>query len=242
MAQKMKRTESRNLDTASQMTTQELRDWYNKNKPLIQQYASKQENQSLLSLRDVTKNSVKPVTAFSKDSLRNYLKNIGSNEKNLRNLSRYLYYRCHAYYRLIMYNATMFCLDARSVIPSFDLVKGGDSKKMLKSYQDTLNILDKMNLQYEFLKMYTICFREDVAFGCAYYDDIGLFILPLDSDYCKISGTYSTGDFGFSMDMTYFRSRQNLLELWGEPLILCIGLMNQVMKNGSLCQMNMQYV
>lgn len=195
--------------------TAEMRDWYQKNKKNIENYAAAMEGAK--SLRDITKTSTKAVTAYSKDSLRTYLQNIGSNEKNLRNLSRYLYYRCHAYYRLIAYNANMFCLDARSVIPEYDMVVGVDTNAMLSSYQDTLNVLDKLNLQYEFLKAYTICFREDVFYGCAYYDEIGMFILPLDPDYCKISGIYNTGDFAFVMDMSYFRSRQTMLELWGEP-------------------------
>lgn len=42
------------------------------------------------------------------------------------------------------------------------MVAGVDTNAMLSSYQDTLNVLDKLNLQYEFLKAYTICFREDV--------------------------------------------------------------------------------
>lgn len=199
----------------TQKSAAEIRDWYEKNKRRLDNFEA--ADNALRSLRDVTKTSVKTVTAFSKDTLRSYLQNIGSNEKNLRNLSRYLYYRCHAYYRLVMYNANMFCLDARSVIPEYDLVKGGDATKMLKSYQETLDVLDRLNLQYEFLKMYAVAFREDVAYGCAYYDETGLFILPLDPDYCKISGAYSTGDFGFHMDMSYFRSRQTLLEMYGEP-------------------------
>ena len=99
--------------------TAEMRDWYQKNKKNIENYAAAMEGAK--SLRDITKTSTKAVTAYSKDSLRTYLQNIGSNEKNLRNLSRYLYYRCHAYYRLIAYNANMFCLDARSVIPEYDM-------------------------------------------------------------------------------------------------------------------------
>lgn len=217
MARKMKKNTTVEKESASQplATAAEMREWYEKHKRHIEGYAAAE--QAAKGLRDVAKTNTKAVTAFSKDSLRTYLQNIGSNERNLRNLSRYLYYRCHAYYRLVMYNANMFCLDARTVIPAYDLVKGGDAKKMLKSYQDTLSTLDKFNLQYEFLKLYAICFREDVAYGCAYYDETGLFILPLDSDYCKISGVYSTGDFAFSMDMSYFRSRQDLLEMWGEP-------------------------
>ena len=227
MAQRMKRRNSANnskvptatkLDPAptQQSSVAEIKDWYSKNKRNIENYAAAMEGAR--SLRDVTKTSTTTITAFNKDSLRTYLQNIGSNEKNLRNLSRYLYYRCHAYYRLIAYNANMFCLDARSVIPDYDLVNGPDDNAMLTSYQDTLNVLDKMHLQYEMLKAYMVCFREDVFYGCAYYDeDNGLFILPLDPDYCKISGAYNTGDYAFVMDMSYFRSRQTVLELWGEP-------------------------
>lgn len=219
MAQRNKKTE---VSTATppkannQKSSAEMREWYEKNKRHIENFASAE--QSLKSLRDVTKTATKLVTAFSKESLRNYLQNIGSNEKNLRNLSRYLFYRCHSYYRLVMYNATMFDLRCRTVIPHYDLIKVPDKKKTLKAYQETLCMLDEMNIQYEFLKMLAIAFREDVAYGCSYYTEgEGLFILPLDSDYMKIDGVYATGNFSASMDMTYFRSRQYELEAWGEP-------------------------
>lgn len=219
MAQRMKKTEVTTTAPSTekkQPTANEMREWYEKNKKHIENFAAAES--AAKSLRDVTKTATKTVTAFSKESLRNYLRNIGSNEKNLRNLSRYLFYRCHAYYRLIMYHATMFDLKCRTVIPQYDLVKVPDVQKTLKSYQETLVMLDEMNLQYEFLKMLAIAFREDVAYGCAYYTEgEGLFILPLDSDYMKIDGVYATGNFSASMDMTYFRSRAYELEAWGEP-------------------------
>lgn len=201
--------------TKKQPTATEMREWYEKNKKHVENYAAAE--QAAVPLRDITKTTTKTITAFSRDSLRIYLQNIGSNEKNLRNLSRYLYYRCHPYYRLINYNANMFCLNARSVIPQFDFVKGNDATKILKSYQDTLYVLDRLNLQYEMLKAYVTCFREDVFYGCVYYDETSMFIMPLDPDYCKINGVYYTGDFSFAVDMSYFRSRQTLLEYWGEP-------------------------
>ena len=201
--------------TTKQHTTEEIRKWYEKHKKHIENYASQEQAAKLL--RNVSKTSTKTITAFDKDTLRNYLRNIGSNEKNLRSLSRYLYYRSQAYYRLIMYNANMFCLDARSVIPAYDLTKNNNAKQMLKSYFDTLFTVDRLNLQYEMLKAYVTCFREDVFYGCVYYDETSMFILPLDPDYCKINGIYQTGDFSFAMDMSYFRSRQELLEYLGEP-------------------------
>lgn len=210
----MAQTKKNEVSTApSKKTANEIRQWSEEKK----EYFAAAE-QAARSLRDVTKTTTKAVTAFNKSTLRSYLQNIGANEKNLRNLSRYLFYRCHAYYRWVMYQSTMFDLNCRSVIPHFDLVKGGDANKMLKSYYNTLAVLDEMNVQYEFLRALTTAFREDVFFGCAYYTEgEGMYILPLDPDYCKISGAYSRSDYAFVMDMSYFRSRQYELETWGEP-------------------------
>lgn len=199
----------------SRPSAEEIRNWYEANNKSATNYASAEN--ALRRLRDVTKSGSKRISVFNKELLRGFLQNITANETNLRSLSRYLFYRCHSYYRLILYSATMFCLNARSVIPPYDLSKENNPKKILKSYNTTLHMLDKMNLQYEFLKAYVINFREDVFFGCCYFDDTGMFFLPLDPDYCKISGVYQSGDFSFDMDMTYFRSRQDILELWGEP-------------------------
>lgn len=203
-----------------QPTPAEMRDWYNENKSKIN---FEKADEALKNLRDVSKTAaMRTVSSFDKSSLRTYLQNISSNEKNLRNLSRYLYYRSQVYYRLIAYNANMFCLNARSVIPNYSLIEDNDTEATLKSYYETLVAVDKMNLQYEFLKAYMTCFREDVFYGVYYFepeseDSTSFFILPLDPDYCRIQGVYPTGDFAFAMDMSYFRSHQELLEYWGEP-------------------------
>ena len=44
-----------------------------------------------------------------------------------------------------------------------------------------------------------------------------MFVLPLDPDYMKIAGMFPDGSFAGAMDMSYFRSHQELLEYWGEP-------------------------
>lgn len=217
MAQETKREvpQSPSNTIENSPSAKQMQEWYQKNKRIIENYANAEE--AFKRLRDATKSSVKSIRTFSKDQLRNYFQNIGSNEQNLRNLSRYLAYRSQVYYRLLVYYATLFCLDARAVIPTYDLVKGVDANKMLKSYYETLKILDKMNLPYEISKANVIAWREDAFFGATYFDDSGFFILPLDPDYCKITGVYSTGDFAFSFNCSYFRSRQEILESWGEP-------------------------
>ena len=88
MAQKVKNSEVSTTPSINneQKTAQEIRDWYVKNQRHIENYAKAE--QAARSLRDVTKTATKTVTAFSKDSLRTYLQNIGANARNLRNLSR----------------------------------------------------------------------------------------------------------------------------------------------------------
>ena len=135
-------------------TSNEVRQWYDQNKPKFVNYAdTATANDAIKLLRDVTKTSTKPISAFNKDSLRTYLQNIGTNEKNLRNLSRYLYYRSPVYHRLIMYNANMFCLNARSVIPQYDITGNNDATSVLKNYNDTLTLLEKLNIPFVSEKM-----------------------------------------------------------------------------------------
>lgn len=197
-----------------QKTSAELRAWFDKHQKSIENF---ERSKNALQLLDPTKNYSKTASTFNKDTLRTYMKNPATQYKNLRNLSKYLYYRSQVYRRIINYNANMIDLNYRSVIPLIDVVKGGDKKKVLKTYYDTLNILEKMNLPLEFLKVYITCWREDVFFGCAYYDETGFFILPIDPDYCKITGIYPTGDLAFDMDMSYFSKKKEVLEMWGEP-------------------------
>ena len=204
-------TESLNLKNTKKHTASEMKEWYAKNTQNTQN-AFKQ-------LRDVTKTTRQTtLSSYSKDSVITYLQNISSNENNLRNLSRYLFYRSQVYFRLIMYNATMFDLNARAVIPPYDPTKTNNPNKILKLYYETLQWLERMNLQHEFLPVLINNFIEDVFYGCCWIDETGIFILPLMPETCKISGKYFTGDFSFSVDMSAYKKYEYLIEYLGEPL------------------------
>lgn len=207
--------------TSNRPSAAEMRDWYEKNKANLQKYA--EANDALLNLRDIAKNKkYKSIETISKEDLRTYLENPTNYETQLRNISRYLVTRSQIYYRLIKYNANMFCLNARSVIPPYFMTEDNDKDSILESYQATLDILDKMNLQYEFFKAYVTCFIEDVFYGVVYFDEksdqkTSMFFLPLPPEYCRIQGIWENGNFAFAMDMSYFKRNQELLEIWGEP-------------------------
>ena len=207
--------------TSNRPTATEIKSWYEKNKHSLEMYAEAKD--ALLNLREISKNKkYKSIETISKEELRSYLENPTNYETQLRNISRYLVTRSQIYYRLIKYNANMFRLDARSVIPPYSMTEDNDKEAILESYQSTLDILDKMNLQYEFLKAYVTCFIEDVFYGVVYFDEksdnkTSMFFLPLPPEYCRIQGLWDNGSFAYSMDMSYFKKNKELLEIWGEP-------------------------
>lgn len=203
--------------TPPKRTASQMRDSYQKIKEEQEKANFAKAEAGLQKLVDPTKNLTRSFTADTKKTLRDYLKRPTTYYKQLRGLSRYLYYRSQLYRRLIIYNASMINLEFRSIIPMIDMNKKTDMKKVVKSFYETARAVDKMNLPLEFYKAYLIAWRDDVFFGCAYHDDTGFFILPLDADFCKVTSIYPNGDLGFDMDMSYFSTRQEQLELWGEP-------------------------
>ena len=208
----------------TQLTAVEMNRWYEENKDKLNMFinntAKFADTQSAFKkLRDVAKNTRQTtLSSYSKDKVITYLKNVSNYEKELRNLSRYLFYRSQVYFRLVMYNATMFDLNARYVVPPYNMVKENDKDKMLKSYYETLKILDVMDLQHQMLPIFINNFIEDVFYGCCWIDETGMFILPIPAEYCKISGRYFTGDYSFSVDMSNYKKFEDVIEYLGEPL------------------------
>ena len=200
--------------TPKQPTANEMREWYEKNKSRLERYED--ATSAITSLRDIQKSSrYTSISNYSKEDVKSYIKNISSNEKNLRSLSRYLYYRSEIYYRLCKYYANQIDLTIRNIVPPFIISSENDVQSTLQKYQETVDIVDTLGLNYEFRKAASITLREDVFYGCAYYTEgQGMFVLPLDPDYMKIAGMFPDGSFAGAMDMSYFRSHQELLEGW----------------------------
>ena len=184
-----------------------------------QEFAKKKASDAFKQIRDVTKTTRQTtISSYNKENVIRYLQNINSYEKELRNLSRYLFYRCQPYFRLIMYNATMFDLNARYVIPSYDPTTENNKEEILKSYYETLKVLDQMDLQHQMLMPLINNFIEDVFFGCCWIDETGMFILKIPPEYCKISGQYFTGDYSFYVDMSNYKKYEDIIEFLGEPI------------------------
>lgn len=200
------------------MTAAEMQQWIRDHERQLKNYEA--ASNALKKLRDVAKGSVKRVTSLNKDRVIEYLQNPTRNEANLRNVSWYLMYRNMLYRRLIVYFSSLFCLDARSVIPPYDLINPMSDDQILKSYNDTLKMINHWNINGEFLKTNTTCFIQDISYNVAYYDETGLYFLPMPPEYCRIYAQYPTGDFSYAINMAYFNGTNNwLIEAWGEPFV-----------------------
>ena len=107
-------------NNTKQPTVAEMRDFYEKNKNRIAKFDGESVAKQL---RDIQKSKTyRTINNYNKETIRSYLQNISSNEKNLRGLSRYLFYRCEIYYRLVKYYAGQADLSIRSVVPQYDLI------------------------------------------------------------------------------------------------------------------------
>lgn len=200
-------------------TVAELRQWYKDNAEAIENYTKAKAR--LKGLIIPNKTPATPYATFDRDKLRLYMKNPHRNYKELIALSQYLYSRSHPYKRIIVYNASMIDVTYRTIVPVIDMTKKNqpDDAKIQKDYWTVCNIMNRSNMQAEIRKMNIIAWREDTAFGVWYSDPSGIFILPMPYDYCKVNGIYADGSLGFSVDMSYFDSRTELVDMYGDPFV-----------------------
>lgn len=200
-------------------TPQEIQQWYEDNRLKLRNYEA--ASNAIKALRDKDSAiATRRADVFDKKRLVTFLKNPSANEVNLRNLAWYLFYRSHIFQRIILYYATLVCLEARVVIPPYDLLGKNNDKQILKSYSNTLSVLTNWNIENEFFKVLVRCLTQDVFYGVAYYNKDSLYLLPMPENYCRITAQYPTGDWQYAFDMTYFNGTNEwLVEAWGEPFV-----------------------
>ena len=168
-----------------------------------------------LSLIDLTQNRSITYTTYSRDSLRTYLKNPASdnNQKNLRNLSNYLYTVSHVYRRLINFKAYQMQLKSWTVYPDIPLTEEPDVDSILQNYEKVTKYVRNMDMKSQVLKCMLQAWKNDVVYGFCYGDpekDGEFFIHLLDPDYCKISSQqYYRGVLNFAFDFSFFDSSTN---------------------------------
>jgi len=151
---------------------------------------------------------------YTKEDIIRFMQNPRKNQKQLREVSRYLYEASPNYKRLILYFACLPTFDY--IVEPYGLNTEKINKKTFKTqYQKTLELLEIMNLPHEFLKVLKIAFKEDVFYGYEHMSDDSYFIQPLDPDYCQIS-SIEDGVYNFAFDFSYFNKYPKKLKQYPE--------------------------
>lgn len=176
-----------------------------------------------IQLLDLTNPPTKSYTVYSKSSLRTYLKNplTDSNQKNLRQVSQFLYVLSAQYRRIVSYLSSQIDLTAYNVIPNVSMTEENDNEQLLQNYEKVLKWIERMNLAGQIFSMLVTAWREDGFFGYIYYDDNvdwdknNLVVIPLDGNYCRVSSTNYDGTLNMAFDFSFFDgSNKVYLDYW----------------------------
>lgn len=196
---------SRNSDTVKQRQIK-LEEQDRQRKQL--QYAAAL---SKLILSDINKTKNVTYTQYSKEKYRTYITNPTNNEKNLRDMSNFLYRVSMPYRRFINYlsDIPLFYWNLTPVID--DITGSANNDKILKNYYKILQTLENMSISYEMRKVLTTTIREGVFYGFIYEDKNSFFIHKLDPDYCKIVEV-EAGIYNFAFDFSFFDKNATYLE------------------------------
>ncbi|MEE1301717.1 MAG: hypothetical protein UHD64_02950 [Bacteroidales bacterium] len=200
--------------TVEQTKTELLK--FTENLDSMKQYAAAVDN--ILQLVDLTSSATKTWTVFSKDSLRTYLQNpySANSQTNLRNLAKFLYTLSFPLRRIINYFASLPDFSMYKVNLDFSLVEDNDEESLLQDYEDACRFIRKMNLEINMFKMLLIAWREGIVYFQPYQDDDGtMLLMPLDSQYCKISSVGYNNLLHVAYDFSYFNGSNSFyLEIW----------------------------
>lgn len=145
---------------------------------------------------------------FKIEEISRWLQNPAQFEKQIRQLSSYLYNISPHYRRLILYISLMPTY--AYVLDPLDLPENLNVDRFKKQYKKTLQDIEKMNLKHELIKVAKIAFKEDYYFGYVNECKDSFFLQKLDADHCRIS-SIEDGVFNFAFDFSIFDYDTDLL-------------------------------
>ena len=207
MAEKQNKTEEQTKTEALQFT---------ESLSNLKQYFA--EIDKALQLVDLANSATKTWQVFNKDSLRTYLQNpySANSQTNLRNLAKFLYTLSFPLRRIINYFASLPDFSAYKVNLDFSLIEDLDEEKMLQDYEEACKFIRKMNLEINLFKLLVLAWREGIVYFYPYVDDDGTTLLmPLDSQYCKVSSVGYNNLLHVAYDFSYFQGSNSFyLDIW----------------------------
>lgn len=154
--------------------------------------------------RDVTRNITKSFTQHTKTLIQQYLESPINNIDNIREASRFLTRVSMVYKKLILYYATM-PLYRYTIIPTMDLNEDIDIDNIMPNYQKILKTFHHFKMEKECFNIVSCIIRDGQFTGFMYEsDDDGMFLMPLDVQYCRVYGKTGSGEWITYFNAAYF--------------------------------------
>lgn len=163
-----------------------------------------------LVLRDLNGSGLsQSFSLYTKDQIAEYLKNPAVNEKNIRNSIIYIYGNSSHFRRLIQYFTSLS--DLSYVVAPYKIDTSiAKSQTIRKNYYKALNLISSFNIRNQFVKILTVCLREDVYYGTMWVTQDSIIIQQLPSDYCSIA-IIEDNVLNVSFDFSYFDTNSGYL-------------------------------
>ena len=154
---------------------------------------------------------------YTKEKIVQMLDNPQKNEKEIRELSGFIYLVSSHYRRLVDYYSTILLYNY-TVVPTKIPLDKPKKNEYKKAFYHVINQCDKYHLRDEATKAIKIAVRDGVYYGLCYESEDSFYIKPFDNRYAKIS-SIDDGVFRFSIDMAYFSGKEYLLDMYGKEFI-----------------------
>lgn len=154
---------------------------------------------------------------YPKKSVIRWLESPQRYEKQLRELSGYLYLMSSHYKRLIDHYASLILFNY-IVIPT-KVNQKVNSQKFKEEYLRIVSECNKYCFRQECKKILKTTLRDGIFYGLCYESEDTFYILNFDSRYARISHV-EDGCLLFSIDLTYFTQRESNLSEYGEEITI----------------------
>ncbi|MDF2951036.1 MAG: phage protein [Anaerocolumna sp.] len=136
-------------------------------------------------------------------------------EKELREMSNFLYITSSHYRRLMDYYAKLPTYN-HIVVPT-NLPKKINTKTYKDTYYKVIAQIEKYNLKHELPKILLSAFVEGVFYGLEYETSDSYYIKPFNSNFAEIS-SIEDGCYSFSIDLNYFTGKEHLFPAYGKEI------------------------
>lgn len=153
---------------------------------------------------------------YTKEQVIDFLAKPQTCEKQIRDMSIFLYANSSQYRRLCNYFSKLATFNY--IIAPYNLNKDKyNASSFLLNYYKVVNLIEKFNLKNQLPKLFNICFYQDIYCGLYFETSDSFDIVQLNNDYCKISSK-EDGSLVFSLDFNFFNNRLYLLDTYGETI------------------------